>query len=61
MSTVKCSKDCGQCKSLNIKTDDKGYPWGYECTKHGDSVFQENFRNTKTFSDQNKHPSHGRK
>ena len=23
-----CNKDCEKCKQLNIKVDDKGYPWG---------------------------------
>lgn len=45
-----CSKNCISCKRLNIKTDDKGYPWGYECMKYGDSVFQKEFTSTKSFN-----------
>ena len=26
-----------------------GYPWGYECLKYGDSVFQENFQITEEY------------
>jgi len=26
-----------------VKVDDKGYPWGFECLKYGDSVFIEDF------------------
>jgi hypothetical protein len=44
-----CNKDCEKCKQLNIKVDDKGYPWGYECLKYGDSVFREHFQDTKEF------------
>lgn len=46
---IKCNKDCNKCNRLNIKVDDKGYPWGYECLKYGDSVFKENFQDTKEF------------
>lgn len=46
---ITCNKDCKKCKSLNIKTDDKGYPWGYECLKYGDSVCKEHFGNGKDF------------
>lgn len=42
MSIIECNKDC-------TKVDDRGYPWGYECLKYGNSVLQEDFRNTKTF------------
>lgn len=49
MLVVKCNKDCTQCKNLNTRVDDKGYPWGYECIKYEDSVLQENFKDTKTF------------
>ena len=47
---IKCSKNCSKCKMLNIRTDDKGYPYGYDCMKYGDSVFQNEFENTKKFS-----------
>lgn len=46
---IYCNRDCNKCMKLNVKTDDKGYPWGYECLKYGDSVFQEKFRSTKEF------------
>lgn len=46
-----CNKDCQKCKNLNVKVDDKGYPWGYECLRYGDSVFLEQFTSTKEFTD----------
>ena len=46
---ITCNKDCKECKSLNIKADNKGYPWGYECLKYGDSVCKEHFRDGKDF------------
>ncbi len=46
---IACNKDCNKCRQLNTKTDDNGYPWGYECLKYGDSVFEEHFRDTKEF------------
>lgn len=49
MNTFECDKDCSKCKQLNAKVDDKGYPWGYECMKYGDSVFRDEFQNTKIF------------
>lgn len=48
---IKCNKDCNKCNRLNIKVDDKGYPWGYECLKYGDSVFKEKFQDTKEFQE----------
>lgn len=45
-----CNKDCSKCSSLNTKIDSKGYPWGYDCLKYGDSVLQEDFSDTKVFS-----------
>lgn len=44
-----CNRNCLKCSSLNVKTDNKGYPWGYECMKYGDSVFQTEFQSTKEF------------
>ena len=44
-----CNKDCAKCKFLNTKTDSKGYPWGYDCMKYGDSVLEKDFSNTKFF------------
>lgn len=46
---VECNKDCSKCKQLNGRTDDKGYPFGYDCMKYGDSVFREEFSSTKVF------------
>ena len=46
---IQCNKNCNKCKRLNIRTDDKGYPYGYDCMKYGDSVFQNEFENTKEF------------
>lgn len=46
-----CNRDCEKCKQLNVKVDKQGYPWGYECLKYGDSVFQEKFKDTKEFLD----------
>ena len=31
------------------RTDDKGYPYGYDCLKYGDSVFKDKFLSTKVF------------
>lgn len=50
MKSIECNKNCDKCKQLNIKVDDKGYPWGYECMKYGDSVFRKEFSNTKYFT-----------
>lgn len=25
---VHCNRNCDKCKQLNVKVDDKGYPWG---------------------------------
>lgn len=44
-----CNKDCIKCKYLSGRTDDKGYPFGYECLKYRDSVFKEKFGDTKKF------------
>lgn len=44
-----CNRDCTRCKSLNTKTDNNGYPWGYECMKYGDTVFEKEFKSTKYF------------
>ena len=47
---MECSRDCTKCRSLNTLTDDKDYPWGYECMKYGDTVQREDFRSTKEFA-----------
>jgi len=49
ISLVECNKDCNKCKYLSGRTDDKGYPFGYECMKYKDSVFEGHFKNTKIF------------
>ena len=46
---MECNRDCNKCRSLNIRTDDKGYPFAYDCMKYGDSVSLENFTSTKEF------------
>lgn len=46
----KCEKNCKECSFLNTKTDKKGYPFGYDCLKYGNSVFPEDFHNTKEFN-----------
>jgi len=46
---VICNRDCTQCTQLNTKTDDNGRPWGYDCLKYDDSVFRNEFKNTKEF------------
>lgn len=46
---MKCSKNCGECNRLNIRTDDKGYPFGYEYMKYGESVHPDLFESTKEF------------
>lgn len=46
---TRCNRNCKKCKQLNIRVDDKGYPYGYECMRYGDSVFQHEFENTKEF------------
>lgn len=45
----KCHLVCKGCEYLNTKTDNKGYPWGYECVKYNSSVFLGDFYNTKEF------------
>ncbi len=44
-----CNRDCSRCRYLSARTDDKSYPWAYECLKFEDSVFREDFKNTKVF------------
>ena len=50
---IKCNKNCSKCKKLNTRTDDKGYPFGYECMKYGEFVFLIDFESTKEFIDKN--------
>lgn len=44
-----CNRDCSKCKLLSVKADIKGYPYGYECLKYGESVDQKDFSSTKEF------------
>lgn len=46
---VQCNRNCNKCKHLNVRVDDKEYPYGYDCMKYGDSVFQSDFEDTKEF------------
>lgn len=46
---IECNRDCTRCSKLNTNTDDKGYPWSYDCLKYGDSVQINQFRSTKQF------------
>lgn len=46
---IRCNRNCKKCKQLNVRTDDKGYPFAYDCMKYDDSVFLENFESTKEF------------
>lgn len=47
---VACEMNCKYCRHLNIKTDNKGYPWEYECMKYGDTVFEKELASIKSFS-----------
>ena len=49
LEVVECNKNCNKCKKLSVRTDDKGYPYGYDCLKYGDSVFKDKFLSTKVF------------
>lgn len=46
---IKCNKDCSKCKHLSNRTDNKGYPLWYECSKYRDRVFRGQFGDTKEF------------
>lgn len=46
---ITCNRNCKNCKQLNTRVDNKGYPYGYDCLKHGDSVFEHDFERTKAF------------
>lgn len=46
---IQCDEDCNKCVQLNIRTDNKGYPYGYDCLKYENSVFQSEFESTKVF------------
>lgn len=51
---MRCNRDCNKCKNLNFRVDNKGYPFGYECMKYGDSVFETEFKSTKEFKTERK-------
>lgn len=34
----RCNKDCHECGRASFRMDNKGYPFGIECLKHGDFV-----------------------
>lgn len=50
---IQCNRNCKKCKQLNVRTDDKGYPFAYDCIKYKNSVFVEDFENTKEFKIEN--------
>lgn len=49
MKIVQCNRDCSSCQQLNTKTDKNDIPWGYDCLKYGDSIFNTEFTSTKQF------------
>ena len=50
MKSVKCNKDCHKCRKYgSAKTDDKGYPFGYECLKYDEVIDLENVAKEKIF------------
>ena len=49
MKEIQCNKDCKKCSQLNTRVDGKDYPYGYECLKYEESVFENSFADTKTF------------
>lgn len=48
---ITCNEDCNKCKSMNVRTDDKSYPYGYECMKYNESIFLHEFSMTKEFDE----------
>lgn len=44
-----CNRNCKTCRSLNVKTDTKSYPYAYECMKFDNSVLKKDFESTKYF------------
>ena len=50
MDTKECSKDCKKCKHLNTRTDNKSYPFAYECMIYNEAVEVKDFGNTKAFN-----------
>lgn len=50
MRTVKCSKDCRKCNKYgSARTDDKGYPFGYECLKYNEAIDLQDVNKEKVF------------
>lgn len=49
MKNIQCNKECNNCKYLGARTDEKGYPFGWECLKYNDSINKEDFQSTKEF------------
>ena len=48
-----CNKNCRECSKLNVRVDDKGYPFGYECMKYEDSILEDELYTTKRFQNNN--------
>lgn len=50
MRPVKCIKDCRKCNKYNsARTDDKGYPFGYECLKYNEAIDLQDVSKEKVF------------
>lgn len=49
-----CNRNCRKCGYMNVRTDRKGYPFGFDCLKYGDSIFPQYMESTKTFVKQEK-------
>lgn len=49
MKTRYCHKDCNKCMQLNGRTDDKGYPFMYECMKYEREIHPNEFKESKEF------------
>lgn len=49
MKNIQCNKECNNCKYLGARTDEKGYPFAWECLKYNDSINKEDFQSTKEF------------
>lgn len=46
---IRCNEDCKACMNLNTRTDDKGYPFAYECMRYKEAVAPCEFTSTKEF------------
>ena len=50
MKPVKCNKDCRKCNKYgSARTDDKGYPFGFECLKYNEAIDLEDVAKEKIF------------